>query len=362
MPGYVRADNSNSIDNGQVIDANALDAEFDAIAAAMHATTGHKHDGTVGGGAGITALGPGQDFIATSTLFRAKTHAIYDLGSDAIRFKDGHFNSVVRAAAFRGTSSTGAAFIGPTAFATPLTGHYTWDGNSTCSMYRPATNTIAFATDGQERLRISNTGVELTGNMAVSGTLSVVGGGSIAGNAETATRLFTPRTINLSGAVTATGVSFDGTASVTINVTALNATNLSSGTVPSARITGVYSTLTGTGALDSGSITSGFGNINIGTAIFTGVGSGLTTLNAANISTGNLSGARTLSALSGTGVGALAFLKNLTALTVGYGDELTGSSARYSSTDNISSGTPTGQWKCLGHAPENQATLFIRVS
>jgi hypothetical protein len=50
--------------------------------------------------------------------------------------------------------------------------------------------------------------------------------------------------------------------------------------VPNGRITGTYSNLTGTGALDAGEITSNFGNINIGTSTFTGNGSGLTSVNA----------------------------------------------------------------------------------
>ena len=80
-------------------------------------------------------------------------------------------------------------------------------------------------------------------------------------------------------------------------LTTLNASNLSSGTIPDARIqaTGVtqhQDSITGTGALNSGSITSGFGNINIGTSTFTGNGSGLTTLNASNLSSGTVDGAR----------------------------------------------------------------------
>jgi len=64
------------------------------------------------------------------------------------------------------------------------------------------------------------------------------------------------------------------------NIQALNASNLSSGTVPNTRIDGTYSNLTGTGALGAGEITSGFGNINIGTSTFTGNGSGLTNVDA----------------------------------------------------------------------------------
>ena len=100
-------------------------------------------------------------------------------------------------------------------------------------------------TGGTERLEVNNTQVTIANNLVVSG---------------------------------ANGVSGVGT-----NLTALNASNLSSGTVSNARITGTYSNLTGTGALNAGSITSGFGNINIGTSTFTGNGSGLTDVDAATL-------------------------------------------------------------------------------
>jgi hypothetical protein len=52
----------------------------------------------------------------------------------------------------------------------------------------------------------------------------------------------------------------------------LNASNLSSGTVPSARVAGSYTGITGTGALDAGSITSGFGSIDNGSSAITTTG------------------------------------------------------------------------------------------
>ena len=66
-------------------------------------------------------------------------------------------------------------------------------------------------------------------------------------------------------------------------LTSLNASNLGSGTVANARISGSYTGITGTGALNAGSITSGFGNINIGTNTFTGNGSGLTSVDATTL-------------------------------------------------------------------------------
>lgn len=76
------------------------------------------------------------------------------------------------------------------------------------------------------------------------------------------------------------------------NLTALNATQLTSGTVPVARVSGSYTGITGVGTLAAGAITTSFGNINIGSSTFTGNGSGLSSLNASNISSGTLNNAR----------------------------------------------------------------------
>jgi hypothetical protein len=81
--------------------------------------------------------------------------------------------------------------------------------------------------------------------------------------------------LGVQGAVYSGG--FNGAGS---GITNLNASNLASGTVPNARVSGTYSNLTGTGALDTGEITTTFGNINIGTSTFTGNGSGLTNVDA----------------------------------------------------------------------------------
>ncbi len=94
-------------------------------------------------------------------------------------------------------------------------------------------------------------------------------------------------TMDSSGNLTATSFSGSGA-----SLTSLNASNLGSGTVPVARVSGSYTSITGTGALDAGSITSNFGNINIGASTFTGNGSGLTTLNASNLASGTVPTAR----------------------------------------------------------------------
>jgi hypothetical protein len=86
--GYTRNDTTNNIANGNIINANDLDGEFDAIQAAYDATTGHAHDGTVGGGAPIGVLGPTQDIVVTNTVLRPKTDNTVDLGSNTLEFKD----------------------------------------------------------------------------------------------------------------------------------------------------------------------------------------------------------------------------------------------------------------------------------
>ncbi len=59
-----------------------------------------------------------------------------------------------------------------------------------------------------------------------------------------AAQLTTARTIALSGAATGTATSFNGSANITIPVTALNANDLNTGTVPDARLAGTYSGFT----------------------------------------------------------------------------------------------------------------------
>jgi hypothetical protein len=84
----------------------------------------------------------------------------------------------------------------------------------------------------------------------------------------------------------------EATAAALDTVETTDASKLTEGTLPSGRISGAYGGLTGTGTLGTGAISSGFGNVNIGTSTFTGNGSGLTTLNASNVSSGTLNTAR----------------------------------------------------------------------
>jgi hypothetical protein len=86
--GYTRNDTLNNIANGNIIDANDLDGEFDAVQAAFDVTTGHNHDGTVGGGAPVEVIGPAQDIVVTATVLRPKTDNAVDLGTSTLEFKN----------------------------------------------------------------------------------------------------------------------------------------------------------------------------------------------------------------------------------------------------------------------------------
>ncbi len=78
-------------------------------------------------------------------------------------------------------------------------------------------------------------------------------------------------TVTFASALT-NGDEVDIVAFGTFSVASINADNLSSGTVPVARVAGSYTSVTGTGALNAGTITSGFGNIDTGSSTITTTG------------------------------------------------------------------------------------------
>jgi hypothetical protein len=88
MTGYTRNDVGNNISDQNIINASDLDGEFDAIQAAFNSTSGHKHDGSVGGGAPILSIGPTQEIVSTSNALRPKTDDTIDLGASTLEFRD----------------------------------------------------------------------------------------------------------------------------------------------------------------------------------------------------------------------------------------------------------------------------------
>ena len=281
MAGYTRQDTANNIANGNVIDADDFDAEYNAVESAFNASTGHKHDGTAGEGAPITKVGPSQNLVVSATNVNPKTSNTLDLGTNLLQYKDGYFD---------GTVYQDSAIVGVNAYMTlsdneidvstgGLTldvagdisldadggdvllkdagttfGTLTNDGNNlivksgsttaitlsgadttlagTLAVTGDSTLNGAVTVSGSHNVTINAGNLTLSsGNATIGGTLSVTG--EITGNASTATKLATARTITIDGDVDATATSFDGTGNITLTTT-LDTVNSNVGSFGSA--------------------------------------------------------------------------------------------------------------------------------
>lgn len=261
MAGYIRQDVGNNIENDEVADATYLDQEYDAIESAFHASTGHAHGGETGEGAPIVVIGPSQNFVATTTVLRPKVTDSYDLGTSSLKFKDLYLSGNVVSDNLSGTFKFTS---GGTAAAPALT----FTGDTDTGIFASAANQMNFVTNGFTRITIAPSGnTNVAQNLTVSGTLAVTGA--------------------------ATADSFSGD---------LSATDLTSGTVPNGRLVGSYTSLTGTGALNAGSITSGFGSIDIGSDTIT---SGAITASGAVTSSQNFTSSSSNVVLATNGAGGI---------------------------------------------------------
>lgn len=125
---YQRQDVSNNIANGNIINADDLDAEFNALEGAFTAVTGHSHDGTAGEGGPISQVGPAQDLIVSASQVLPKTDNTLDLGSTSFEFKDlwidgtANIDSLVADTADINGGTVDGAIIGGT---TPAAGTFT---------------------------------------------------------------------------------------------------------------------------------------------------------------------------------------------------------------------------------------------
>lgn len=126
----------------------------------------------------------------------------------------------------------------------------------------------------------------LTAGTWSAGTIAVAHGGTGTTTSTGTGSVVLSASPTFSGKIT--GGTFSGTFSgVGSSITSLNATAISLGTVPSARLSGSYTGITGLGTLGSLSVT---GTVTGGT--FSGNGASITSLNAGNIASGTLAVAR----------------------------------------------------------------------
>lgn len=96
MAGYTRQDTTGQIANGNPIDADIFNDEYDAIEGAFNSGSGHSHDGTVGGGAPIEDVGPSQELKVDSSSVYPKVDNLVDLGKSALRWKTGYFGTDIK--------------------------------------------------------------------------------------------------------------------------------------------------------------------------------------------------------------------------------------------------------------------------
>src|SRR5210317_340097 len=252
--GYTRTDTADNIANGNVIDADDLDTEFNAIESAFSSSTGHTHDGTTSEGAPIEVIGPAQDIVATATVLRPKTTNTVDLGTSSLKYKETYLAGDLSVAAI---TATGALSAGSTVITgtlsvstdTTLTGNLTTNGNTVLGNADTDTvivnadissNLIPHVDDSYDLGAVGSewrnayidgtayidtssidtanvTTLAVSGNADVDGDLTVTGNinASITGTSTQADTLTTARTISLAGDV-AGAANFDGSSNITI--------------------------------------------------------------------------------------------------------------------------------------------------
>ena len=129
MPtGYVRQDTTGQLADGNPIDADLFNDEYNAIVNAFNATTGHNHDGTTGGGAPVTKLGGSNELEVEASAVFPKVDNLIDLGKTTRQWRD----------LFLGRNATIGGNL-------TVTGNATINGNLTFGY--DATDTVSFGAD-----------------------------------------------------------------------------------------------------------------------------------------------------------------------------------------------------------------------
>ena len=100
MAGYTRQDTTGQIANNEVIDADDLNAEFNAVQTAFSGSSGHNHDpSSSNSGAPIEKVGPAGQITVNATQVLPNGNNTIDLGGSptSARFKNGFFGTKVTA-------------------------------------------------------------------------------------------------------------------------------------------------------------------------------------------------------------------------------------------------------------------------
>ena len=257
MAGYTRQDTANNIANGNVIDADDFDAEYNAVENAFNASTGHKHDGAPGEGAPVTVVGPSQDLIVSGTNVLPKTTNTLDLGSTGAKFKDSFFDGTVTTddlAVTGGSVLTGNATVGGTlgvTGATTLSSTAAITGNTTVGGTLGVTGASTLDSAAVTNNATVGGTLGVTGNTTVGGTLGVTGASTLDSAAVT-------NNATVGGTLGVTGNStFSGTLGITGNTTV-------GGTLGVGSTLGVTGNTTVGGTLGVTGATTFSGDVNVG--------------------------------------------------------------------------------------------------
>ena len=207
MAGYTRQDTTGQLANGNPIDADIFNDEYDAIEGAFNASTGHNHDGTAGGGAPIESIGPSQELEVTSSSVFPKVDNLIDSGKSTLQWRNGYFGTDVIVG--QDVSVTRDVSIGRDL---TVTGNATIEGN--LILGDAATDTVNFVADVNSDIKPDTSGLNLgsstqewnnlwldgTANVdfltvdedaTITGDLAVVGATGIDGDFDVNTTMFT---------------------------------------------------------------------------------------------------------------------------------------------------------------------------
>ena len=172
--------------------------------------------------------------------------------------------------------------------------------------YGDSGNVSTFTVDQQGRLTAA-------GEQAIQAPASGITGSTLSSNVTTSslTSVGTLGTLSVTGNANVGNIGATNFVGSGASLTSLNASNLSSGTVPSGRLSGTYTitvsgsattagtvttaaqpNITSVGTLSSLSVTGNANVGNVGATNFVGSGASLTSLNGSNITTGTIAAAR----------------------------------------------------------------------